>query len=306
MLEIKNLCKTYRRNQTKANIDINATIQEGDLVGLIGPNGSGKTTLVRQIVGLSKPTSGSIWLDGKLISDKGNKPSADIAFFNQKYMLLESHTAFEVVYFTGVYRGLSKAESQKQADYLIKYFDLEGSKDKTLWYMSGGQIKLVMLAAAFVGRSRYIILDEPTNDLDPENRERLWELIQVFNREHHTTFIIVSHNLAELESVVRTVLILKEGRVFDSGGIQEIKSKYSQHYKLVIRYESKGSAGNPEQLQKDGYALEPGQFSKLVAKGQVLMEAQRILPLVLEMNGELNVYRTSLVEIFKQLVSKEE
>lgn len=75
MLEIKNLCKTYRRNQTKANIDINATIQEGDLVGLIGPNGS-------------------VWLDGKLISDKGNKPSADIAFFNQKYMLLESHTAF--------------------------------------------------------------------------------------------------------------------------------------------------------------------------------------------------------------------
>jgi ABC-2 type transport system ATP-binding protein len=234
MIIIDGLRKEYK-DGTVANKDISLTIDTSDIVGLIGANGAGKTTLVRQIVGLAKPTCGTITIDCLAANARREDIAHLVSFFNQKTILLEALTAFEVVAFTGVYRGMKKRDAYQKANDLLEYFGMEGCLKNRLSHMSGGQVKLVMIAAAFIGAMPIIVLDEPTNDLDPINRHKLWKLVRQYNQDYKTTFIVVSHNLAELETIARTIVVMKNGTVVEQGLLLELKEKYSGGYRVIIK-----------------------------------------------------------------------
>ncbi|ERJ83259.1 ABC transporter, ATP-binding protein [Peptostreptococcaceae bacterium oral taxon 113 str. W5053] len=298
MIKINTLNKTYK-NGTKANIDINFSVSKGDILGLIGPNGSGKTTLVRQIVGLTKPTSGDIMVAGMSVLNSRNKIKEKIAFFNQKSAMLEAHTVFEVIYFTGIYRGLSRHEAVEQCDKLIEYFGLKSQLNQRLTNLSGGQIKLVMLASTFIGISDLIILDEPTNDLDPVNRYKLWEIIKKYNREYNTTFLIVSHNLIELELIARTIAIMKDGKIIDHGDIQSLKSRYNSGYRIRIRCEYEYVDDLTKELSIERMKKNQNEVTLDLTEEELEKLVNYILPIVTKYNADVNIYRMSLNNIYQ-------
>ena len=304
MINVLNITKIYK-DGTLANNSINLHVPKSDIVGLIGPNGAGKTTLIRQIVGLLKPTSGEIFIDGQLQNRGRKETSKHIAFFNQKTAMLEAHTAFEVIYYTGVYRGLGKADAQNQANELIEYFGLSSDIKKRLNCLSGGQTKLVMLAATFIGNYPLVILDEPTNDLDPLNRNRLWTLVNRFNHEYNSTFIIASHNLSELETVARTIAIIKDGKIVDYDDIQSLKKKYSNGYQIAVQCEFNEIESLVGKITYP-YSIENNNEIFITANEENLSEiAQNILLIIREFNAEMKIYHTTLSNIYQTVQEKE-
>jgi ABC-2 type transport system ATP-binding protein len=310
MLEVMNLGKVYR-NGTVANDDISFCVEAGDVLGIIGANGAGKTTLVQQIAGLLRPTKGIVQIDGASSEANRRKYMSNIAFFSQNTYMLESHKAEEVIRFAGQYRDLSKKQAETETAYLMEYFGVDNIAGTMMSHLSGGQIKLIMLCSTFISQRPYIILDEPTNDLDPLNRQRLWDLIRSWNKEKHITFLIVSHNTTELETVAHTVAIINNAKLVEFGDIQAVKNKYGNQFKIVAKYEmvyhEKLMKWMEHQPAKQKY------FGKFVGNNEIVFHTegdtvkevvQFILPMMNECNMELSVIKSTLAEVYSS-ISKE-
>lgn len=301
VIKIKNICKKYK-NGTVANKDICLEIERGRVVGLIGPNGAGKTTLVRQIVGLSKPTSGTI----EIFDKANNRITANnqfISYFNQKIVLLEALTAYEVIYFTGIYRGLSKSDAKDQCAFLIDYFSLDSIINKKLIHLSGGQSKIIMLAAAFIGKYEIIVFDEPTNDLDPENRLKLWNLIKTYKEKYETTFIVSSHNLEELEGVVDDVAIIMDSKLIDFDNLLMLKKKYSDNLYFCIKGGDEILSNIDEYMKvKSDFNLIKSGDGELVYKFNQNHEStdsiHKLTDICVYHDLEFNVYKSKLSDIY--------
>ena len=299
MIKIKNLSKTYKSGTT-ANKNISLKISQGDIIGVVGANGAGKTTLVRQIVGLSRPTTGEITIDNYSHNEGRKHLTSRIAFANQNATLLDAQTVYEVIYYAGVFRGLKATIASKQANELVEYFKLCDYKGCRLMHLSGGQRKLTMLSAAFVGHYPIIVLDEPTNDLDPINRVQLWNLIKLYNSTYGTTFVIVSHNLTELETIVNKVVIMHNGFVKDFDDLQVLKGKYNEGYQISIKceYEDFEAISNSINVP-----------FKILSQNEIVLEsddddwldiANNILPMISAFNIEIRIYRSTLLDIYQK------
>lgn len=297
MIHISNISKRFKTG-TLANDQISMHIAKGEILGIIGPNGAGKTTFVRQLVGLSKPTEGEIKIADLPANARREDTAQLISFFNQKTALLDAHTVYEVIFFAGVYRGLSKVEAHQETEWLLKYFHLNQDQKKRMRYLSGGQKKIVMLAAAFVGKMPIIVLDEPTNDLDPINRSRLWQLIKQYNEEG-TTFIVVSHNISELESVVRKVAIMKGAKIADYGDIQHLKAKYNQGYRISIRSEYDLLKTIIKELNRDYRIEEQNNIIIEVGEDELSETMQDMMELVKKHRIELKLYQNTLSDVYQ-------
>jgi len=300
MIKISDIYKVYK-NGTIANRNLSFNISSGEILGIIGSNGAGKTTLVRQIVGLSRPTSGKIEIDDINFINRRKDYMHCIAFSNQNVVLLEAQTAFEVVYFAGIFRGLNRKDSKHQTDELLEYFGINTERGKRLANLSGGQKKLVLLAAAFVGHCPIIVLDEPTNDLDPINRSRLWDIVRCYNDRLKVTFIIVSHNLSELENVARKVIIMRGGSIVDQGDLQMLKGKYNSGYQISLKckYEDLHKL-----LQNINFPYEIENQNEVIVRieeDDLLHVSQNMLPMVQKFGVELKIFRASLMDIYQTI-----
>ncbi|MDR2045227.1 MAG: ABC transporter ATP-binding protein [Clostridium sp.] len=295
MIKLDQIRKIYR-NGTVANDNITLKVTEGDILGVVGANGAGKTTLMRVISGLSRQTSGDVTVGNLRPNSRREHTARLISFFSQKTASIQSQRAFEVVYFTGIYRGLSRTEAREQAAELMEYFGLSALSKRYLNELSGGQEKLVMLAGAFIGNYPIVILDEPTNDLDPVNRWQLWDLVKERNEKYHTTFLIVSHNMSELESIARTAVIVHEGRVADAGGIQSLKEKYSKGYRVSLKC---------DRDDVEGIAREIGLPHTIDNHSEVIVQigSDQIADLLPRLTAfapkcEIRIYRNTLYDVF--------
>lgn len=234
IIKVKNLRKVYE-NLFVANDGISIDINQGDIFGLLGPNGAGKTTFIRQLSGLLKPTEGEIYFDGDKDIIKDPKIVIDyISYYGQRLLILDSHRTWEAVYYTGIFRGLSKEESLRQTELLIDIFGLTRSRNKLMSKLSGGQKKLVGIMSSLIGLRPILILDEPTNDLDPENRKKVWDILSYVNKKFNTTIILVTHNVLEAEQIVDKVAIIDEGKIIGMGSPAELKSKLGDQVRFEI------------------------------------------------------------------------
>lgn len=233
--EVEQLTKVYGPSGLRANDCISFDIRHGEIFGIVGQNGAGKTTLVRQMAGLLKPTSGRISLLGTdVVTNPAAVPYA-VAYAGQRPAALRAHTFFEALYCTGIFRGLSRLGAAKQARDLVEQFGLEHTGRRALAFCSGGERRLAGVLSAFMGDLPVFILDEPTNDLDPMNRRRLWDLLLERNRSRGTTIVLVTHNLLEAETVVDRIMIVNEGRVQALGTLGELKRLVSNQVRLRVR-----------------------------------------------------------------------
>ncbi len=233
--EVEHLTKRYRQGATPANDDISLSIPQGEFLGVFGPNGAGKTTLLRQLVGLLAPTSGSIRLFGQDVVRRPEAVPGYVGYYGQKVAALRNHTVREVLSITGILRGLPADEASRESARLIARFELGVFADRRLSTLSGGEQRLGVLLATFMGEPPVLVLDEPTNELDPVRRRTLWDYLQGLVSSRGATVLLATHNLSEAESVVERVALVDRGRLVALATPGELKRRVADRVRLDIR-----------------------------------------------------------------------
>ena len=222
ILKCENLNKKFGKKQILK--DVSLEIREGDILGFIGPNGAGKTTTIKCMLGLNSIDSGTVTINGYNVkSDFENaiKRVGAIVENPDAYMYLSGYQNLKMV--ANMYKGISKDRIME----VVKLVGLEGRiKDKVSKYSLGMRQRLG-IAAALIHSPNVLILDEPTNGLDPEGIKELRDLLKKLAFEEHLGILISSHNLAELESFCTNVSIIKNGVVIENADIASLKQETS-------------------------------------------------------------------------------
>lgn len=232
LLDVRNIHKTYK-GKVHANIDISLSVSAGEVFGLLGPNGAGKTTLVNQIIGLAVPTSGGITLNNTDVIANPDYARQACSFQAQVQAPIAGLTAFQAIELAGRIRGGKKAEVRRRAMELIEKLEL-GEWQKTLGLtISGGVRRLVAFCMAAVVPGRLVILDEPTNDVDPLRRRAIWQEVQELAGQG-SAVLLVTHNILEAERVVDRLAIIDQGRVRGMGTPASIKESEGDDMRLEL------------------------------------------------------------------------
>lgn len=220
MIEIKDLHKKFGRNEVLKGIDL--TIARGGIFSVLGPNGSGKTTLIKAVLGMVIPDSGTISIEGENLKNN-YKYRNDIDYLPQIANFPENLNVSELI---AMIKDMRSAKNTNEEE-LIEMFKLQPFLNKKLSRLSGGTKQKVNIVLAFMFNSPLIILDEPTNGLDPISHLRLKNLINS-EKEKGKTILITSHILSFVEQISDEIVFLLEGKIYFKGSISELKTKTNQ------------------------------------------------------------------------------
>jgi ABC-2 type transport system ATP-binding protein len=231
-LVIDHINKSYTK-KVLVNKDISLTVDTGEIFGLLGPNGAGKTTLVSQIIGLVKPDSGSITIDGIDIVAKPDKARQACSFQAQTQVPINGLTAKQAIELVGRVRGGTAKQVQERAQTLLNNLDMEEWANKSAEKFSGGMRRLVAFCMAAVVPGKIVILDEPTNDIDPLRRRLLWQEVRSLVTMG-STVLLVTHNVLEAERAVDRLAIIDHGKVVSMGTPGSLKGNGGDNMRLEL------------------------------------------------------------------------
>jgi ABC-2 type transport system ATP-binding protein len=216
-----------------ANDGITLQIRPGEVYGLLGPNGAGKTTLVKQIIGLLKPTSGELTLGPYDLIENPDAARQLCSYLPQAQMPIDSFKARDVIRLTGMIRGGESGAVTARTNEMIEALDI-GEWAETLGIkLSGGVKRLVGFAMVSVWPGRVVILDEPTNDVDPRRRRLLWEQVRRLG-DLGSAVLLVTHNVLEAEKSVDRLAIINEGRLIAEGTPSSLKAEDRGRLRLQL------------------------------------------------------------------------
>ena len=219
MLELKNISKSYK--DKKVLVDINITIESGEIISLLGPSGCGKTTLLNIILGLTEQTAGQLIYNGQDIS-KNTMQERGFNIVFQDFALFPHLNAYDNIVY-GL-KNKSVQMSKEEVQEYIDFLELTPHLHKKIHELSGGQKQRVSIARTLVMQSKILLLDEPLSALDGVIKESIKERIKLIAREFNLTTIIVTHDPEEALTLSDKVLIINEGTVAQFGTPQEIVS----------------------------------------------------------------------------------
>ena len=238
LLEVRELTKRYRSG-VLANDGLTLDVQAGEVFGLLGPNGAGKTTLVAQVLGLLRPTSGTILLDGSDVVRSPQVARTSCSYQPQGAAPLDGMTPVEAIELTGRLRGGDRQAVRRRTRELLSALELDPWRDRVV-QLSGGVARLVSFCMAAVHPVRLAVLDEPTNDVDPLRRKLLWEQVRRL-ADDGAGVLLVTHNVAEAERCVDRLAIVDRGKVQASGTPAALKAQLGG----TLRLELTVDAGEP-------------------------------------------------------------
>jgi putative ABC transport system ATP-binding protein len=225
LVEIRNVSKVYERGKQKVEVlhHVDLDIAKGDFFALMGPSGSGKTTLLNLIGGLDSPTDGSITVGGERIDKLGEGAlakwrSSNVGFIFQFYNLLPMLSAQKNVELPLLLTKLSAAERKRNAGIALQLVGLADRATHKPTELSGGQQQRVAIARAIVSDPALLVCDEPTGDLDRQSAEDVLNLLQMLNRDHGKTIIMVTHDPKAAEHA-RHTLHLDKGTLVEQSAI---------------------------------------------------------------------------------------
>lgn len=227
-INVQGLEKSY--GSQKVLDDVSFTIQEGSIVGLLGPNGSGKTTIVRLMNGVILPDGGSMRLQGYDPATEGERIRRVSGVVTEGAGLYhEMSGVANLKFFAKLYNCYDESRIQE----LLVQFGLEHAQHKPAGTYSTGMKKRLALAKALLHRPSILFLDEPTNGLDPEGVQQVMTDLKRMNEAEGTTIILCSHVLHQMESVCDSYLFLQQGRMIEQGTKDEIEAKYLK--RIILR-----------------------------------------------------------------------
>lgn len=237
LLEIDEVTKTYRRfgrrTGVRANDGIGLAVDGGEVYGLLGHNGAGKTTLVNQIVGLLRPDGGRILIDGRdAVADPGFARQA-VSLQPQAQLPITGLTPRRAIDLVGQMRGGARPDVERRRGLLVERLDIGEWLDTDGERLSGGVKRLVSFAMAAVVPGRLVMLDEPTNDVDPVRRRLLWSAVRALADEG-SAVLLVTHNVVEAERAVDRLAVLDGGRVVAEGTPSQLKAGLEDELRLEL------------------------------------------------------------------------
>lgn len=210
---VNNLTKQFEDNIAINNISF--SIKKGDIVGLVGPDGAGKTTLIRLLIGLLKPTSGSIEILGLSPIDNVNELHKVVGYMPQKFGLYEDLTVQENLELYANLKGLSKKEKEEYFKIMLSFTNLKTFTDRLAGRLSGGMKQKLGLACSLLGNPQFLLLDEPGVGVDPISRRELMSMVRELSKGGMTILWSTSY-LDEAENFDKTI-VLNEGQILYDG-----------------------------------------------------------------------------------------
>ena len=229
MIQIEHLNKTYVSRQGETHIaltDINLTIEDGSVFGIIGQSGAGKSTLVRCLNLLERPTSGSIIINGRDITSLSEKElrefRSSVSMVFQNFSLLQQRTVLHNVMFPLELRHADKKEAEKRARELLELVGLADKCDKYPSQLSGGQQQRVAIARALVNNPSIMLCDEATSALDSMTTHSILKLLKDINEKMGVTIVLITHSLAVAELICDNVVVIDEGKIVEEGKTEDI------------------------------------------------------------------------------------
>jgi len=225
-IEISNLNKQYGNVQAVKNI--NFKINKGSIVGLLGPNGCGKTTTIGMMLGLIKPTSGTVFVNGQNIESENNRTNIleKMNFISPYIELPKKLTVEENLKVYGRMYGVNNLQD-KISD-LMKQLNLFDFKKRKTGELSSGQKNRVSLAKALINDPEILLLDEPTASLDPDVGDYIRTYIENSASKKGTTILLASHNMNEVERLCNEVMMMKNGEIIDKGTCNDLIKKHGR------------------------------------------------------------------------------
>jgi ABC-2 type transport system ATP-binding protein len=223
-IEVINLSKSYKSNQAVNNI--NFKINENEIVGLLGPNGCGKTTTIGMMLGLLKPTSGKILINGMDIEKNKISLLHKMNFISPYIELPKKLTVRQNLVVYGKLYNVNNLN--EQIDYLSNKLRLNKLLDNITGELSSGQKNRVSLAKALINNPTVLLLDEPTASLDPETGDFVRTFLESYKKEKKISVLLASHNMDEVKRLCNSVLMMKDGTIVDSGTPDNLIAKHGR------------------------------------------------------------------------------
>ena len=223
-IEVINLSKSYKTK--KAVNNINFIINENEIVGLLGPNGCGKTTTIGMILGLLKPTSGQVLINGKNIENNKISILHKMNFISPYIELPKKLTVNQNLIVYGKLYNIQNLN--ERINFLSEKLRLGDLLDKITGELSSGQKNRVSLAKALINDPTVLLLDEPTAALDPETADFIRTFLEKYKEEKKISVLLASHNMDEVKRLCNSVMMMKDGTIVDSGTPEDLIKKYGQ------------------------------------------------------------------------------
>ena len=236
MIKLKKINHAYHSKSVIYDLDLN--ISPNELTCLLGSSGCGKSTILRLIAGLEVPQSGQIEIDGQIVTETGKilVPAfrRGIGFVFQDLALWPHFTVYENIAFGLKQKKLP--DVKYTVSEMLEYFNLRKQETKYPHQLSGGQKQLVAIARSLVLNPKILLMDEPLSDLDVKLKRKLLEYIKQLKQNFDITIVYVTHDHKEAFAIADKVVVLQEGRIADSGTVEEIKKSSNEYVKYFLEY----------------------------------------------------------------------
>ena len=225
--ELKNVTKVFGK---KTALDgVNLQIYEGEILALLGPNGSGKTTMLKILAFIENPTDGEVKFQGKTVSFKNTeKMRMQSTLVFQKTILFDTSVYNNIAYGLKI-RKIPKDVRNEEIKKVLRLVKLEGFEKRPARKLSGGEQQRVAIARALTLKTKLLLLDEPTANLDPKNASIIEEVIGTVNREQKTTIVMATHNMFQAKTLPQRIALMSDGKITEVGTPAEIFGKLSKN-----------------------------------------------------------------------------
>jgi len=311
VIKLKEVSKSYKDNKVLHNV--NLSVNEGDILGVIGKSGSGKTTLLNLLTGFVEATKGDITYVNKFGKERDlnrnlHKVKRHLGYCPQHNSFYPQLTVEENLLHFGMLYGINKTILKENISQLLKFTKLSDHKNKLAKHLSGGMQKRLDISCSLVHKPKILILDEPTADLDPILQQEIIHLLQEVNGQG-ITIVIASHHLESIETLCNKVIIVNKGEVHSFGEIENVKKPYLRDYFTI---NLPGKEGKDKLIEK----LRGFPIKKIVDKGHSIVvypeHVESTIGKLLSFIREENLYlhdmhfgKPSLNEVFERIVKNE-
>jgi len=304
MIEVQHLSKKFGKFTAAKNISF--SIKKGEIFGFLGPNGAGKTTTLNMLSGLLQSDEGSITLGDFNLKNNGIECKKTIGVVPQEISLYDEFSAYDNLMFWGSLYKIPTKKLKENISKILKLIGLEDRKDDLIKTYSGGMKRRVNIASAILHEPKILFMDEPTVGVDPQSRNRIFEIIETLNKQG-MTIIYTTHYMEEVERLCDRIAIIDTGEIVAQGTLQELQNQSKVKEMIVLTFKSL-SEKDFKELNKKLALKSELQASKIVFECDINKDLSKIISACNDANltiEDVTVRKANLEAIFLQLTGKQ-